>query len=154
MLFSSELRFPIEPTLLWLVAFFDAGALYEEVNRATGVRRDLFTTYDQRVREAQLKDPVGYALSNHYNLNALRKADYTYEELNNPANLVLSGNNIALDKFRFSWGIGLRIQIPVLPLRIYFAQKLKYSGVPDHPFTKFESDNAFQFVFGIGDYRF
>ncbi|RHX84976.1 peptide-binding protein [Leptospira stimsonii] len=154
MIFGSELRFPIEPSLLWLVTFFDAGALYEEVNRAQGVRRDLFTTYDQRILEAQQKDPVGYALTNSYNLTALRKADYTYEQLNNPANLVLSGNNIALDKFRFSWGVGLRIQIPVLPLRIYFAQKLKYTGVADHPFTKFDSDNAFQFVFGIGDYRF
>ena len=55
---------------------------------------------------------------------------------------------------KYSWGIGLRVQIPVLPLRLYFAQRLYYTGNSLGPFTTYNTENNFQFVFGIGDFRF
>ncbi len=59
-----------------------------------------------------------------------------------------------MQNFRYSWGFGLRIQIPVLPLRLYFAQRLRYTGVEERPFGLYPDNNSFQFVFGIGDLRF
>ncbi len=153
-LFDSEIRIPIEPSLLWLVVFLDGGALYEEVNRATGTKKDYFENYDKNKEASIAANPLGWYLQNNFNLQNGRKADVTYDDLNNPARLVLSADNVAFDRMRYSWGVGLRIQIPVLPLRIYFAQKLKPTGNFWAPFEKYEADNAFQFVFGIGDYRF
>ncbi|EQA36225.1 outer membrane protein, OMP85 family [Leptospira inadai serovar Lyme str. 10] len=153
-LFDSEIRIPIEPSLLWLVVFLDGGALYEQVNRFTGVKKDYVTNYDKNKQAQILADPVGWYLQNNFNLSNGKKADVTYDDLNNPARLVLSSQNVAMDRMRYSWGIGLRIQIPVLPLRIYFAQKIRPTGNFWAPFERYEDDRAFQFVFGIGDYRF
>ncbi|PJZ70191.1 peptide-binding protein [Leptospira perolatii] len=153
-LFGSELRIPIEPSLLWLVIFLDAGALYEEVNRATGLKKDYYDSYITDRDNEIAKDNKAWYLKNERNPQNGKRADVTFDELNNPRRLVLASDNVSLDRLRYSWGIGLRIQIPVLPLRIYFAQKLRYTGDPLAPFSRYESDRAFQFVFGIGDYRF
>ncbi|XDD56550.1 outer membrane protein assembly factor [Leptospira sp. WS58.C1] len=154
LLFDTELRIPIEPSLLWLVVFLDGGALYEQVNRAVGNKKDYFESYDKNKADQIAANPLGWYIQNNFNLQNGRKADVTYDELNNPGRLILSSDNVAMDRMRYSWGIGLRVQIPVLPLRIYFAQKLKPTGNFWAPFERYESDNAFQFVFGIGDYRF
>jgi outer membrane protein insertion porin family len=157
-LFGSELRFPIEPSLLWLVGFFDSGAMYEEVNRWTGARRENSKLFDQAVQNQRWNANADRAVSNYYfeNYNPLNQkpAAYSPFELNDPGRLILSSRNLSLDNFRFSWGFGLRIQIPVLPLRLYMAQKLRYTGDPTHPFTTYNDDKNFQFVFGIGDIRF
>lgn len=153
-LFSSELRFPIEPSLLWFVIFWDAGAMYEEVNRAIGERKEFFDTYRQRVFEARTQNPIEtYILENFDSLSGRRLSESRLD-VNDPSRLVLSSRNLSLDNFRYSWGFGLRIQIPVLPLRLYFAQKIRYTGVSSRPFSTYQDDKAFQFVFGIGDMRF
>jgi outer membrane protein insertion porin family len=152
-LFTSELRFPIEPSLLWFVVFFDAGAMYEEVNRAIGERRESFRNYDSVVRAQRYADPLAAYAFDNFNSNG-QKIPMSPYELNDPGRLILSGNNLSLQNFKYSWGFGLRIQIPVLPLRIYFAQKILYTGVSDRPFSVYPDTNAFQFVFGIGDLRF
>ncbi|MDF3821473.1 outer membrane protein assembly factor [Leptospira sp. 96542] len=152
-LFTSELRFPIEPSLLWFVIFFDGGAMYEEINRATGERRDFFRNYDSLVRAQRTTEPLETFFYENYNSNGQR-LPFSPLELNDPGNLVLSGKNLSMNNFRYSWGFGLRIQIPVLPLRLYFAQKLRYTGVEDRPFGLYPDNNSFQFVFGIGDMRF
>ncbi len=152
-LFTSELRFPIEPSLLWFVIFMDGGAMYEEVNRAIGERREFFQTYDQRVRQQRISQPTETFILENFNQNGQRVFESPLE-LNNPGRLVLSGRNLSFQNFRFSWGFGLRIQIPVLPLRLYFAQRLRYTGEEYHPFSTFSENNNFQFVFGIGDLRF
>ena len=153
-LFDTEIRIPIEPSLLWLVVFLDGGALYEQTNRAVGTKKDYFESYDKNKADQIAANPIGWYIQNNFNLQNGRKADVTYDELNNPGRLILSSDNVAMDRMRYSWGVGLRVQIPVLPLRIYFAQKLKPTGNFWAPFERYESDNAFQFVFGIGDYRF
>jgi outer membrane protein insertion porin family len=153
-LFTSELRFPIEPSLLWLVVFLDAGSMYEEINRAVGERKEFINAYDQRVFEARTKNPVETYLLENYDSLSAKKLPQSRLDTNDPGRLVLSGRNLAFDNFRYSWGFGLRIQIPVLPLRLYFAQKVRYTGVSQHPFSSYEDDKAFQFVFGIGDLRF
>lgn len=153
-LFSSELRFPIEPSLLWFVIFWDAGAMYEEVNRAIGERREFFQTYRQRVLQARIERPVETYLLENFDPLSGRRLPFSRLDINDPSRLVLSSRNLALDNFRYSWGFGLRIQIPVLPLRLFFAQKLRYTGVSSRPFSVYDDDRAFQFVFGIGDMRF
>lgn len=158
MLFSSELRFPIEPSLLWLVMFFDSGAMFEETNKWYGQRRDDAKSYDQLVQTQRWNADPNRALDiyfrEHFDPFSLKPLAASPLDINNPGRLMLSANNIALDRFRYSWGFGLRIQIPVLPLRLYFAQKLRYTGDMYHPFTTYNDDKNFQFVFGIGDIRF
>lgn len=154
MLFSSELRFPIEPSLLWLVAFLDAGALYEEVGRWTGTRKDLARGYQTALWQTLgTMSPADAYLRANFEPYSLRRLtpDQNPFEKDNPENLILKVENISLQRLKFSWGLGLRIQIPVLPLRLYFAQKLYYQDGGLHPYP---SDPNFTFVFGIGDFRF
>ena len=157
-LFSSELRFPIEPSLLWLVLFFDSGSMYEEVSKWSGTRKTDAEAYDQLVQNQRWNSNLDQALSIYFRENydpfSLKPLAESPLELNNPGRLTLSSTNLALDRFRYSWGFGLRIQIPVLPLRLYMAQKLRYTGDPGHPFTTYNDSRNFQFVFGIGDIRF
>ncbi len=152
-LFTSELRFPIEPSLLWFVVFLDAGAMYEEINKAVGERKEYFQNYDATVRAQRMTDPVGTYYYENYNAYG-QKLPMSPLDLNDPERLVLSAKNLSLQNFKYSWGFGLRIQIPVLPLRLYFAQKIRYTGVADRPFGVYPDNNSFQFVFGIGDLRF
>lgn len=154
MLFSSELRFPIEPSLLWLVAFLDAGALYEEVGRWTGTRKDNARNYQTALWQTLgTMSPADAYLRANFEPYSVRKLspDQNPFEKDNPENLILKMENISLQRMKFSWGLGLRIQIPVLPLRLYFAQKLYYQDGGLHPYP---SDPNFTFVFGIGDFRF
>ncbi|BDA78950.1 peptide-binding protein [Leptospira kobayashii] len=152
-LFTSELRFPIEPSLLWFVVFWDAGAMYEEVNKAVGERKDYFKAYDQTVLNQRYTQPYETYFYEHFNQYGQPLAESPLD-LNDPGRLVLSSKNMSLQNFKYSWGFGLRIQIPVLPLRLYFAQKIRYTGSGEHPFSTYPDSNTFQFVFGIGDLRF
>ncbi|MCB1142902.1 MAG: BamA/TamA family outer membrane protein [Leptospiraceae bacterium] len=157
LLFNTELRFPIEPTFLWFVVFLDAGSLYEEVSRWTGTRKTNADNFNQQVWEQRIKyDPAtAYYLENYniYNFKKLERDQNPYLK-EDPNLLVLKSDNISLERLKYSWGIGLRIQIPVLPLRLYFAQRLHYTRNALGPFTTYTAEPSFQFVFGIGDYRF
>ena len=117
MLFGSELRIPVEPSLFWLVLFFDAGALYQNLN------------------EYSFSSTTPAATVSAYNAAELNK------------------QNFSLSYFRYSWGFGFRLQIPILPLRIYLAKRLIWDDgagwFRDHP-----NQSGFEFVFGIGDRRF
>ena len=117
MLFGSELRIPVEPSLFWLVLFFDAGALYQNL-----AEYSFSSTTTQATLDA-----------------------YKAAELNK--------QNFSLSYFRYSWGFGFRLQIPILPLRIYLAKRLIWDDnlgwFKDHP-----NQSGFEFVFGIGDRRF
>jgi outer membrane protein insertion porin family len=157
LLFNTELRFPIEPNFLWLVLFLDGGALYEEVGKWVGTRKDDALSYQQRVNLDRAQyDPVTAYLRENYNLTNFKKYEndqkpYIKED---PELLLLKNDNISMERMKYSWGIGLRVQIPVLPLRLYFAQRLYYTGNTLGPFTSYNTENNFQFVFGIGDFRF
>ena len=154
LLASTELRFPIEPTILWFVLFLDSGSMYVNLGELTGDEKEYVDNYEERNNAvlAQSADPLIQALANRYNL--LNFQPYFYDsflEWNNPKRAVLSQRNVALDRTLFSWGFGLRIQIPVLPLRLFLSQKLYYSGGKFRPIP---GDDKFEFVFGIGDVRF
>ena len=156
-LFNTELRFPIEPNFLWLVLFLDAGSLYEEVGKWVGTRKEDAATYQQRVWADRAKyDPVTAYLRENYNLLSLKKYENDQKPFvkEDPELLILKNDNISLERLKYSWGIGLRVQIPVLPLRLYFAQRLYYTGDPLAPFNNYNAEKNFQFVFGIGDFRF
>jgi outer membrane protein insertion porin family len=116
-LFGSEIRVPVEPSLFWLVLFFDAGALY------------------QNLAEYSFSSTTPAATVNAY------------------SQAQLSQQTFALSYFRYSWGFGFRLQIPILPLRIYLAKRLLWDDnlgwFRDHP-----NQSGFEFVFGIGDRRF
>ncbi|MCB1158564.1 MAG: outer membrane protein assembly factor [Leptospiraceae bacterium] len=159
MVLNTELRFPIEPSLLWLVMFLDAGALFEETNRYVGTRREYADNYDyiaiDRRLQGYLADPIGqYYIENYYQNTFIKRPENPYIS-EDPSRLVLrSIHDVAIDKFKFSWGVGLRIQIPVLPLRLFFAQRLHYTKNSAKPFEPYKISKNFRFVFGIGDYRF
>ncbi|MEM7181775.1 MAG: POTRA domain-containing protein [Spirochaetota bacterium] len=158
LIFNTELRFPIEPSLLWFVVFLDAGIMYEEANRWTGVKREAADEYDRIVFESRVNgyrnNPVEqYYIENYYPSSITKRPEDPFAA-ESPNRLTLKGSNFALDKFKYSWGFGLRIQIPVLPLRLFFAQKLRYTGDYRHPFTTYDRSKNFRFVFGIGDQRF
>lgn len=118
LLYGTELRVPVEPSLFWLVLFFDAGALYHE--------------YSEFVL-----DP----------LNTPNSTKEIYRQA------ALNRQNLSMDYFRYSWGFGFRLQIPILPLRIYLAKRLLWDQqvgwFKEHPLQ-----DGFEFVFGIGDRRF
>ncbi|MDX1957160.1 MAG: POTRA domain-containing protein [Leptospiraceae bacterium] len=153
-LFSTELRFPIEPSLLWLVTFLDAGALYEEVGKWNGTRKEDAKNYEATIQglKGQLSPQEVY-FRERFNPFSLRPiaSDQNPFTKDDPDKLYLRQSNISLNNMKYSWGIGLRVQIPVLPLRLYFAQRLRYD---DGALVPYDEARNFQFVFGIGDFRF
>ncbi len=136
-LYGTELRIPLEPRFLWGVIFLDAGALFIETNNLTNQEREVVNRYD----------PANYCVS-----NANIRAHYSScAEWNDPNRATLRAGNFIPSRFLYSWGFGIRIQIPILPIRIYYAQKLYADGARLRPIP---GQEKFQVVFGIGDFRF
>ncbi|GIX42847.1 MAG: hypothetical protein KatS3mg129_2580 [Leptospiraceae bacterium] len=150
---SLELRFPIEPTTLWFVMFLDAGGGYINLGELTGNEKEYVENYKENVRKLF----EGRTITDIYlteKFDTIRNARYFYEsrtDWNDPSRYVLSQRNVALDRLLYSVGIGLRVQIPVLPIRLFLAQKRYYKKGHLLPIPK---DDKYNFVFGIGDYRF
>ncbi|MBI3396749.1 MAG: BamA/TamA family outer membrane protein [Spirochaetia bacterium] len=153
-LFSTETRFPIEPSILWLTFFFDAGALYRNIGEFNGDLKTWSDTYrDAQDQKQAASDPFGYYISDKFSPVNLKRYPFdSRRDWDDPRRAVLSERNVALDRALYSWGVGLRINIPVLPLRLFFAQKGYYSG--SGKFSPIPGEDKFQFVFGIGDYRY
>jgi outer membrane protein insertion porin family len=118
LLLDTELRIPIEPSLIWAVLFFDMGALFNETNQYY-----MDETTPQNEVDA---------------LNATR---------------LTVGNLFDLSYYRYSIGFGVRLQIPVMPIRLYFAQRLLWSDKKGW-FINDPSQSELEVVFAIGDYRF
>ena len=114
--FGTELRIPLEPSILWFVLFVDAGALFE--------------------------DPVNVLIDNPTVDQNLIQSIHDSR---------LARKNISLSYFKYSWGFGFRIQIPILPLRFFFARKVIWDTIQQR-FR--EVDGNFQFEFAIGDFRY
>ncbi len=150
---SSELRFPIEPRVLWLAFFFDAGSLYDNVGEFTGQKKEDVDNYSENASLAAARTDGGSLLFfENYNPLTFKPYPYGFTDWNDPHRAVLAARNVSLDRFMYSWGVGLRVQIPVLPLRLFMAQKLYYAG--GGTFKPIPGDDEFEFVFGIGDFRF
>jgi outer membrane protein insertion porin family len=107
--------------MLWLVFFFDAGSLWTDGFWERGL--------DYSTQMTHAKDRLNGDLHNidrFFNVNLM-------------------------SYFKYSWGFGFKIQIPMMPLRFWFGKKLVWVG-KDHGFFRQEGDLNFQF--GIGDMRF
>jgi len=118
LMFDSELRIPIEPSIIWAVLFFDMGALFNDFNQ-------YYT--DATTPQSQIDDIKSTALT----LKNLTDLSY----------------------YRYSWGFGFRLQIPVMPIRFYFAQRLYWDNTK-HWFINDPYQTNLEVVFAIGDYRF
>ena len=153
---GTELRIPIEPSIVWLAVFFDWGTLFDNIGEYNEADREFTEQYrDAQALQQLNSDPfLAYALD-RADASTFFTRPYHFESLidwNDPHRAVLDQRNFALDRTLYSWGFGLRIQIPVLPLRLYLAQKLYYAG--GGRFRPIPGSDQFEFVFGIGDQRF
>ena len=118
-LFGSELRIPIEPSLIWFVFFFEGGALFHDLDNVV---------LDNNI------------IIGGTQYNQVRQTD-------------LNKRNLRPDYFKYSWGFGIRIQIPILPIRFYLAKKVIWDTNIGF-FRELHPDEGFVFEFGIADRRF
>ena len=116
-LWGVEMRVPLHPQMLWFAVFFDAGSLWSDTEW-----------------EAQLEGESSSAITTDITDGKLKRIqDFTKVNL--------------LHYFKYSYGFGFRIQIPMMPLRFWFGRKLIFDG-------RFKEVGGFTFQFGIGDMRF
>jgi len=116
-LYGFELRIPIHPEMFWLAFFFDAGSLWSD-----NYWVEHLSDSDKEIVQADIQNG----------------------DLKNIGDI---GSTNLLKYFKYSYGFGFRVQIPMMPLRFWFAKKMIYDGG-----FKVISDYTFQF--GIGDMRF
>ena len=124
-LYGAEFRVPVHPQYLWAVFFFDAGSLWS----------DAF--WNQRL-SSSYKTVIQSDLDNGllYDIKSLPWAVQ---------------NGKIMGYFRYSWGFGFKIQLPMMPLRFWFGKKMIWTGA-HHGYFKEISD--FNFQFSIGDTRY
>ncbi|HPQ53006.1 MAG TPA: outer membrane protein assembly factor BamA [Spirochaetota bacterium] len=120
-LYGAEFRIPIHPQMLWFIFFFDAGSVWTDSFWEPG----LIEEYQDEIAEDRSTGMV----------HDIRE----FRDIN------------LMSYFRYSYGFGFKIQIPMMPLRFWFGRKLIWSG-RDNGYFKPISD--FNFQFGIGDMRF
>lgn len=116
-LYGAEFRVPVEPSMLWLVAFFDAGSLWSD-----------------RYWENQLDDTYREYVNEDLASGKLRRIDDIFK-------------GDLLPYFIYSYGFGIKVQIPMMPLRFWFGKKMIYDD-------GFKTISGYRFQFGIGDVRF
>jgi hypothetical protein len=133
--------------------FLDAGGGYINLGELTGNEKEYVQKYKENVRKLfEGRTITEIYLTDKY--DTIRNTKYFYDsrtDWNDPSRYVLSQRNVALDRLLYSVGVGIRVQIPVLPIRLFLAQKRYYKNGQILPIPK---DDKFNFVFGIGDYRF
>lgn len=124
-LYGLEFRIPIHPQMLWFVAFFDAGSLWTDEFWEANMDSYAKTDIDADLDAEKL-----------YRIDQLTKVDVMWYS-------------------KYSWGLGFKIQIPVMPLRFWFGRRMMW--VQDNKQTfkgYFKEVSDFQFQFAIGDMRF
>jgi outer membrane protein insertion porin family len=121
LLYGAELRIPFHPEYLWGTLFFDAGSLWTD------------SFWEKSVSES-------------------KKTDIDNDKASGKLHDIRDFNKVGLmSYFRYSYGFGFKIQIPMMPLRFYFGRKLLWNGV-DNGF--FKPISGFNFQFTIGDFIF
>ena len=116
--YGAEFRVPLQPQYVWFVLFFDAGAAFT----------DRF--WSQTLSESDA-------------LTASR--DKKSGNLRDIRDITQSG---IMSYFRYSYGFGFKIQIPMMPLRFWFAQKALWNGRYSAPLKDL---GGLTFQFSIGD---
>ena len=117
-LYGLEFRIPIHPQMLWLAFFFDAGSLWSDKYWEKHMDDEISEIIDEDLEEGKLR-----------RINEFRF------------------NEDLLYYFKYSYGVGFKIQIPMLPLRFWFGRKMIYDG-------SFKTISDYNFDFEIGDVRF
>lgn len=120
--YGAEFRVPIIFEYIWLAFFFDAGSLWSDKKWEKYADREMLSTINSDIAAGNL-----YRISDIDDISVMKY-------------------------FKYSWGFGTRIQIPMMPLRFWWGQKLKWDGVKNGGFTRI--DDKFLFQFTIGDMRF
>ena len=121
-LYGAEFRVPIHPQMLWMAFFFDAGALFSDSYWEREIDQDS-DAWDDITNDREEGDL------------------YTIGEF-------LNGDTHPSKYFKYGYGVGFRIQIPMMPLRFWFGKKLEYDG------SSFRNIDGWTFQFQIGDYRY
>lgn len=116
---GAEFRVPIHPQMLWMAFFFDAGSLWSDPFWESHLPENLQGIVDDDLASGEL-----YRIGDFFNQK----------------------DNL-LEYFRYSYGFGFRIQIPMMPLRFWFGRKMIYDD-------GFKTISGYNFQFGIGDMRF
>ncbi|NLV66764.1 MAG: outer membrane protein assembly factor BamA [Spirochaetes bacterium] len=116
-LYGAEFRVPLHPEMLWAVAFFDAGALWSD-----------------KFWEKQLNDTYRDYVQQDLASGRLKRIDDFFD-------------TDLLPYFIYSYGFGIKVQIPMMPLRFWFGKKMIYDD-------GFKAISGYNFQFGIGDMRF
>ncbi len=119
--YGLEFRIPVHPQMLWFVLFFDAGSLWAD----SFWERDV----SESSREIMNEDKANKEL---YDLKDFWRADL-------------------MSYFKYSWGFGFKVQIPMMPLRFWFGKKMMWVGAGRGYFKQY---GDFTFQFGIGDMRY
>ena len=122
MLYGAEFRVPVHPQMLWLAFFFDAGALFSDSFWENQL------SSSSEAREAIQTDRAD---------KKLYRIDEFFRGKVNP-----------ITYFKYSYGIGFRIQIPMMPLRFWFGKKVEYTD------GAFRNVGDMTFQFAIGDTRY
>lgn len=117
-LYGAEMRIPVHPTMFWLAFFFDAGSLWSDRGWEAQLSEDM-----RDVVQDDMEDEELYRIDQFFDVDLMRY-------------------------FRYSYGFGFRVQIPMMPLRFWFGQKLIHDG------SQFQKVGGLTFQFGIGDMRF
>ncbi len=120
-LYGLEFRIPIHPQILWLAFFFDAASVWTDSFWEPQLIDDYQDEISQDRRDGLVRDIRDFR----------------------------DGN--LMPYFRYSYGFGFKIQIPMMPLRFWFGRKIIWVG-EDEGYFKPISD--FNFQFAIGDMRF
>lgn len=121
-LYGAEFRVPIHPQMLWMAFFFDAGALFSDGTWESQMDQESLA-YEE-IRKDKGNDEL-------YSLNEL-----------------MHGEVRPLKYFKYGYGVGFRIQIPVMPLRFWFGRKAIFEG------GQLKNIGGMTFQFQIGDYRY
>ncbi len=118
MLYGAEYRIPVFPEMLWLVTFFDAGSLWSDSFWEKKLTNDTYSEYVQEDLES----------------GKLRRIDQFFD-------------GDLMSYFIYSYGFGVKLQIPMMPLRFWFGKKMIYDD-------GFKTISGYNFQFSIGDIRF
>jgi outer membrane protein insertion porin family len=117
--YGFEFRVPIHPQMLWLAFFTDAGSLWSD---PYWEKQIMNTTYRRFINNDKADGNL-YDLNQFFDVNLL-------------------------EYFKYSYGVGFRIQIPMMPLRFWFGRRAIYDG------DKFIHLGGIDFTFQIGDFRY
>jgi len=117
-LYGAEYRIPIHPEMLWVTAFFDAGSLWSDSFWEKRLNSETYSGYVQEDIES----------------GKLRRIDQFFD-------------GDLMPYFIYSYGFGIKVQVPMMPLRFWFGKKMIYD-------EGFRTISGYNFQFSIGDIRY